>query len=118
LFNAVLQGALQAVTAIADFLSFLFGRVDAASAGVRSGDRTLDEAVTDVLAVALQRADSLKQSFAGLPDAKMAQAAQQEVDAAVIALKQRLQVSPPSASDISRASHPVRCFVRVVLYVE
>jgi hypothetical protein len=82
----------QAVTAIADFLSFLFGRVDAASVGVRSGDTTLDEAVADLLAVALQRADSLKQSLASLPDAKMAQAAQQEVDAAVNALKQRLQV--------------------------
>lgn len=85
--------ASQAITAVADFLSFLFGRVDSAAASVRSGSRGVDAEVVDVLAAAMSRADSLKQSLAGLPDAKMVQAAHREIDAAVGVLKKRLEVS-------------------------
>lgn len=88
--------ALQAVTAVADFLSFLFGRVDSAAASVRSGSKGIDAEVTDVLAAAMSRAESVKQSLAGLPDAKMAQAAHREIDAAVGVLKKRLEVSARS----------------------
>jgi hypothetical protein len=88
-----LAAALQAVTAVADFLSFLFGRVDSAAASVRSGGKGVDAEVADVLAAAMSRAESLKQSLGGLPDAKMVQAAHREIDAAVAVLKRRLEVS-------------------------
>lgn len=83
---------MQAFTAAADFLSFLFGRADSAAASVRSGSTSLDAAVADVLSTALQRADGLKQSLAALPDAKAAQAVAQEIDAAVAAMRRRLEV--------------------------
>lgn len=84
---------MQAATAVADFLLFFFGRVDSAAASVRSGSKGVDAEVTDVLAAAMSRAESLKQSLAGLPDAKMVQAAHREIDAAVGVLKKRLEVS-------------------------
>lgn len=84
---------MQAFTAVADFLSFLFGRVDSAAASVRSGSKLLDAEVSDVLAVAVSRAEALKQSLTGLPDAKVVQAAHREIDHAVDVLKKRLEVS-------------------------
>lgn len=59
---------------------------------MRSGSRTLDAEVADVLAVVTSRAEALKQSLAGMPDAKMVQAAHREIDAAVSVLRKRLEV--------------------------
>lgn len=82
----------QVVAAVSDFLSSLFGRVGSASESVRSGSSSLDAEIAAVLSVAGQQAESLKQSLGRLPDAKLAQAASQQVDTAVAALTRRLEV--------------------------
>lgn len=83
---------LQVFSAVSDFLTFLLGRVDSAASNVRSGSSSLDASVADVLSTAVERAEGLKQSLAALPDAKAAEAARGDIDAAVSALKARLQV--------------------------
>lgn len=91
-FAVLFNLSLQVVAAVSDFLTLLFGHVDSASANVRNGSSTLDNEIAAVLSVAQQQAETLKQSLGRLPDAKMAQAASQQVDAAVAALVKRLEV--------------------------
>lgn len=109
---------------MAEFLSFLFGRADAASASVRSGSRPVDAEVADVLAVAMSRAEALKHILAGLPDAKMVQAAHKEVDAAVSVLKKRLGVRGTQCSKHSNmqclqcTQHVYRMHMKTMLLQE
>lgn len=77
---------------MADFLAFLFGTVSQLPGGVRQRNMNMEAEVRGVLASTVQRAEGLKQSLAQLLDAQSAQAAGQEIDAAVRTLKQRLQV--------------------------